>query len=216
MDAAIIDQPDSELLSSFEDRVCEEVIELDMFRNADKVIIQEKSQRLGEGKTYSVTDNKTKTEYYEIKQDTPCQFSLREVNNRRKLVNINVPSRTSCICPCGNTCTMRSQVTLLPNTCIGFVQQTLTWCEPYFNIFDSSGECVFRMDGSFSMMFFSIGRHQVTDMDERIVGDIFVDYSASEGLHRIYVKFDKDLSISTKLTLLGAGLMFSNAQASRV
>jgi hypothetical protein len=27
---------------------------------------------------------------------------------------------------------------------------------------------------------------------------------------------DKDLSISTKLTLLGAGLMFSNAQASRV
>lgn len=47
MDAAIIDQPDSELLSSFEDRVCEEVIELDMFRNADRVIIQEKSQRLG-------------------------------------------------------------------------------------------------------------------------------------------------------------------------
>lgn len=47
MDATIIDQPDSELLSSFEDRVCEEVIELDMFRNADKVIIQEKSQRLG-------------------------------------------------------------------------------------------------------------------------------------------------------------------------
>ena len=27
---------------------------------------------------------------------------------------------------------------------------------------------------------------------------------------------NKDLSISTKLTLLGAGLMFSNAQASRV
>ena len=25
-------------------------------------------------------------------------------------------------------------------------------------------------------------------MDERIVGDIFVDYSASQGLHRIYVK----------------------------
>ncbi len=47
MDAAIIDQPDSELLGSFEGQVCEEVIELDMFRNTEKVIIQEKSQRLG-------------------------------------------------------------------------------------------------------------------------------------------------------------------------
>ena len=47
MDAAIIDQPNSELLSSLEGRVCEEVIELDMFRNAEKIIIQEKSQRFG-------------------------------------------------------------------------------------------------------------------------------------------------------------------------
>ena len=47
MDAAIIDQPDLELLSSLEDRVCEDVIELDMFRSTEKVIIQEKSQRLG-------------------------------------------------------------------------------------------------------------------------------------------------------------------------
>ena len=188
MDATIIDQPDSELLASFDGRVCEEVTELDMFRNAEKLIIQEKSQRLGEGKKYIVADSKTKTEYYEIKQDTPCQFSLREINNRRKLVNFNVPSRTSCICPCGRTCTMRAQITLLPNTCIGFIQQTLTWCQPYFNVFDTSGDRILQMDGSFSMMFFSTGRHEVTDMDDRVVGDILVDYSASEGFHSIYVK----------------------------
>ncbi|XP_028402175.1 uncharacterized protein LOC114525150 [Dendronephthya gigantea] len=217
MDAAITDQPDSVLLSSFQDgRACEEVIELDMFRNADKIIIQEKSHRFGDGKRYTVTDSRTKTDYYEIKQDTPCQFSLREINDRKRLVNFNVPSRTSCICPCGNTCTMRSQTTLLPNSLLGSVQQTLTWCQPYFNVYDSSNERILSMDGSFSMMFFSIGRHKVTDMDDRVVGDIFVDYSASEGLHCIYVKFNKEMDVSTKLTLLGAGLMFSNAQASRV
>ena len=47
MDAAIIDQPNSDLLASFDGRVCEEVTELDMFRSAEKLIIQEKSQRLG-------------------------------------------------------------------------------------------------------------------------------------------------------------------------
>ena len=68
MDAVIIDQPDSDLLASFGCRVCEEVTELDMFRSAEKLIIQEKSQRLGEGKKYTVADSKTKTEYFEIKQ----------------------------------------------------------------------------------------------------------------------------------------------------
>jgi hypothetical protein len=47
MDAAIIEQPDSDLLGSFDGRVCEEVTELEMFRSAEKLIIQEKSQRLG-------------------------------------------------------------------------------------------------------------------------------------------------------------------------
>ena len=47
MDAVIIDQPDSQLLDSYESRECEEVFELDVFRHADKVVIQEKYQRLG-------------------------------------------------------------------------------------------------------------------------------------------------------------------------
>ena len=47
MDEVIIEQPESELLSSFEGQVCEEVIELDTFRNIDQVIIQEKSHRFG-------------------------------------------------------------------------------------------------------------------------------------------------------------------------
>lgn len=42
-----MDQPESELLSPFDRRDCEEVIELDTFRNAEQVIIQEKSHRLG-------------------------------------------------------------------------------------------------------------------------------------------------------------------------
>ena len=47
MEAVIVDQPDSQLLGPFEGRECEEVFELDAFRHADKVVIQEKSQRLG-------------------------------------------------------------------------------------------------------------------------------------------------------------------------
>lgn len=47
MEAVIVDQPDSQLLGPFEGRECEEVSELGVFRHADKVVIQEKSQRLG-------------------------------------------------------------------------------------------------------------------------------------------------------------------------
>lgn len=47
MDAVIVDQPDSQLLGSFESRECEEIFELDAFRHAGKLVIQEKSQRLG-------------------------------------------------------------------------------------------------------------------------------------------------------------------------
>ena len=35
-------------------------------------------------------------------------------------------------------------------------------------------------------------------MDDRIVGDIFVDYSASEGLHSIYIKCKDLLNCVTK------------------
>ncbi|XP_046852440.1 uncharacterized protein LOC124445736 [Xenia sp. Carnegie-2017] len=205
-----------ELVRLIKNSSCEEVMELEMFKNMEKIIVQEKSQRFGEGKKYAVTDKSSNIEHYEINQDTPCQFSLRTIKEKRKLVNFDIPSRTSCICPCDMACTLRSHVTLLPGTFIGHVEQTLKWGQPYFNIYDSSGECILAMDASFTMMFFSIGRHKVTDANDLEVGSILVEYSTSEGFHSIYITFNKDLSIATKLTILGAGLMFSNAQASRV
>ena len=42
-----------------------------------------------------------------------------------------------------------------------FFSNRLTWCQPYFNVYDSTGECILGIDGSFAMMFFSIGRHKV-------------------------------------------------------
>lgn len=43
----IINQPEKELLYPFKDRVCEEITELHMLRDADQVIIKEKSHSLG-------------------------------------------------------------------------------------------------------------------------------------------------------------------------
>ena len=43
----IINQPEKELLYPFKHRVCEEITELDMLRDADQVIIKEKSHSLG-------------------------------------------------------------------------------------------------------------------------------------------------------------------------
>ena len=42
---------------------------------------------------------------------------------------------------------------------------------------------------------------QVTDLDDRVVGDIFVDYSASEGLHRVYVKCKDEFGVETNLQI---------------
>ena len=57
----IIDQPECEHLYDFEGRRCEEIFELEMFRDVDQAIIKEKAHRFGGKFTCTINFHAYKT-----------------------------------------------------------------------------------------------------------------------------------------------------------